>query len=76
MRLFYLIVHLSVILMILLDVTSAAHSLFFTGKFMMPNITLQSKENMRSIEGSGEFINAPYNRFGLSLQLWHGWLMS
>ena len=65
---FYLIVHLSVILIIPLDVTSAAHSLFFSGKFKMPNITLQSKQKLLSIEGTGDFINAPYNRFGLSLQ--------
>ena len=66
--------HLSVILMRPLDVTSAAHSLFFTGKFKMPNITLQSKDKMLSISGTGDFINAPYNRFGLFLQ-WHGRLM-
>jgi hypothetical protein len=67
-RSFYLVVHLSVILMILLDVTSAAHSVFFAGNFKMPNITLQSKKKMHSIDGTGYFINAPHNRFGLSLQ--------
>jgi hypothetical protein len=46
-----------------LDVTSAAHSMFFSGKFKMPNITSQSKERFRSIDGTGVFINAPYNRF-------------
>jgi len=43
------------------NVTSAAHSAFFTGKFKMPNITLQSKDKMLSISGTGDFINAPYN---------------
>ena len=70
----YLIVQVSVILMIPLDVTSAGHSLFFTGKFKMPNITLQSKEKMRSIDGTGNFINAPYNRFDLCFR-WGGRLM-
>jgi len=45
------------------NVTSAAHSLFFSGKFKMPNITTQSKEKFRSIDGTGVFINAPYNSF-------------
>jgi len=45
------------------NVTSAAHSTFFTGKFKMPNITLESKDQMLSIDGIGEFINAPYNSF-------------
>jgi hypothetical protein len=66
----YLVIHLHVILMILLDVTSAAHSAFFAGKFKMPNITLQSNDKMLSIGATGSFINAPYNRFVLSLQ-WH-----
>ena len=61
----YLMVHLSIFLMIPLDVTSAAHSEFFSGTFMMPNITGQ---NLLSIKGTGKFINAPGNRFGLSLQ--------
>ena len=63
--LFYRIVHPSVVLMRPLDVTSAAHSMFFSGKFTMPNITLQSKDKMRSISGNGNFINAPFNRFDL-----------
>ena len=71
--LFYLIVHLPVILMIPLDVTSAAHSIFFTGKVNMFSITTIERK-MYSIDGIGSFINAPYKRFGLSLQ-WHGWLM-
>lgn len=45
------------------NVTSAAHSMFFTGNFMMPNITLQSKDKLRSISAHGDFINAPYNSF-------------
>jgi len=45
------------------NVTSAAHSQFFTGKFKMPNITLQSKEKLRPIDATGVFINAPYNNF-------------
>jgi len=45
------------------NVTSAAHSVFFTGNFKMPNITQQSKDKLRSISGHGDFINAPYNSF-------------
>jgi hypothetical protein len=45
------------------NVTSAAHSVFFAGNFKMPNITQQSKDVLRSINGYGVFINAPYNSF-------------
>jgi hypothetical protein len=45
------------------NVTSAAHSLFFAGKFKMPNITQGSKDLLHPIIGHGEFINAPYNSF-------------
>jgi len=45
------------------NVTSAAHSMFFSGKFKMPNITSQSKDRFRAIDGTGVFINAPYNSF-------------
>jgi len=45
------------------NVTSAAHSFFFTGRFQMPNITLHSQDKMRSINGTGDFINAPHNSF-------------
>jgi len=45
------------------NVTSAAHSVFFAGKFQMPNITQQSKDILHTIIGSGEFINAPHNSF-------------
>jgi len=45
------------------NVTSAAHSVFFAGNFKMPNITLQSKKKMHSIDGTGYFINAPHNSF-------------
>ena len=53
--------HLLAILTIPLDVTSAAHSLFFAANFKMPNIT-------QPLIGHGEFINAPHNRFGTYLQ--------
>lgn len=56
--------HFLVILTIPLDVTSAAHSLFFAAKFKMPNITQKSKDVLRPMIGHGEFINAPHNRFG------------
>jgi len=42
-----------------LDVTSAAHAEFFSGNFLMPNIT---KVQLFSLKATGEFINAPYNR--------------
>jgi hypothetical protein len=45
------------------NVTSAAHSVFFTGNFKMPNITQQSNDKLRSMTGQGDFINAPYNSF-------------
>jgi len=45
------------------NVTSAAHSVFFTGKFKMPNITQQSKDKLHSISAHGKFINAPFNSF-------------
>jgi len=45
------------------NVTSAAHSVFFSGNFKMPNITLESDDKMLPIDGTGEFINAPYNSF-------------
>jgi len=45
------------------NVTSAAHSVFFTGNFKMPNITEQSNDKLRSISGQGNFINAPHNSF-------------
>ena len=63
-------IHLLVVLTTLLDVTSAAHSVFFTGKFKMPNITQQSTDKLRSITGYGEFINAPFNRFGTISLVW------
>jgi uncharacterized protein YjhX (UPF0386 family) len=45
------------------NVTSAAHSFFFEGKFKMPNITQQSNDTLHSITGKGVFINAHYNDF-------------
>jgi len=45
------------------NVTSAAHSVFFTGNFQMPNITQQSKDKLRSMSGHGDFINSLHNNF-------------
>jgi len=45
------------------NATSAAHSLFFSANFKMPNITQQSKDTLHHIIGKGEFINAPHNSF-------------
>jgi len=64
-------VHLPAVLTIPPDVTSAAHSAFFVGKFKTPNITQESKDVLRPITAHGEFINAPYNRFGIFLH-WYG----
>ncbi|KAF8817120.1 hypothetical protein BYT27DRAFT_7229078 [Phlegmacium glaucopus] len=45
------------------NVTSAAHSVFFSGNFKTPNITQQSRDILRPITAHGQFINAPYNSF-------------
>jgi hypothetical protein len=42
------------------NVTTAAHALFFSGQFQMPNI---SSESLMTITTRGEFINAPDNGF-------------
>ena len=56
-----------------LDVTSAAfHILYWQVQDASAQyITLQSKEKLRSIDGTWDFIMPPYNRFVLSLQ-WLG----
>jgi len=45
------------------NVTSAAHSSFFSGVFQIPKVTLHSRDKMNSITATGEFINAPRNSF-------------
>jgi len=42
------------------NVTSAAHAEFFSGNFLMPNIT---KVQLFSLKATGKFINAPHNSF-------------
>jgi len=46
-----------------LDVTSAAHAEFFSGNFLMPNIT---EVQLFSLKATGKFINAPHNRSVIS----------
>ncbi|KIM36766.1 hypothetical protein M413DRAFT_31395 [Hebeloma cylindrosporum] len=41
------------------NVTAAAHAEFFSGNFLMPNIT---KLELFSLKATGKFINAPHNR--------------